>query len=156
MELRELTAGELFELDVEITVSLSDIYVDVERQEDVERMRIRMKAHGLVKTLGFNMTELRGSVHVVLVGDKGHPQHAQIYAYLEEISVKLHEASYVPNMASDLHDVNKEEKEMTLRIHSEKLTIAFGVMNFIHGSTIQVIKNLRICRDHRFKMISPF
>lgn len=31
MELRELSAGELFELDVEITVSLSDIYADVER-----------------------------------------------------------------------------------------------------------------------------
>lgn len=145
MELRELSVGELFELDVEITVSLSDIYANVERQEDVERMRIHMKAYGLVKTLGFSMT--RGSVHVVLVGDKGHPQHAQIYAYLEEISVKIHEASYVPNMTSFLHYVNKEEKEMTLRIYSEKLAIAFGVMNFVHGSTIQVIKNLRICRD---------
>lgn len=150
VELGELSAWKLFELDPTncgYYVSLSNIYADAERWEDVERMRIHMKAHGLVKTPGFSLVELRGSVHVFLVGDKEHPEHAKIYAYLEEISVKLQEAGYVPNMTSVLHDVNEEEKEMTLRIHSEKLAVAFGVMNSVPGSTIQVIKNLRICGD---------
>jgi hypothetical protein len=46
-----------------------------------------------------------------------------------------------------LHDVDEEEKEMVVRVHSEKLAVAFGVMNSVPGSTIHVIRNLRVCGD---------
>uniref|UniRef100_A0A0V0H8Q5 Putative ovule protein n=1 Tax=Solanum chacoense TaxID=4108 RepID=A0A0V0H8Q5_SOLCH len=110
-------------------------------------MRILMKNRGLSKPPGFSLLELKGRVHVFLVGDREHPQHEKVYAYLEELSVKLQMAGYVPNMTSDLHDVEDEEKGLTLRVHSEKIAVAFGVMNSVPGSTIQVIKNLRICGD---------
>ncbi|KAL2529254.1 Pentatricopeptide repeat-containing protein [Forsythia ovata] len=110
-------------------------------------MRIFMKNHGLLKPPGFSLVELKGRVHIFLVGDREHPQHEKIYAYLEEFSVKLQEAGYLPNMASVLHDVDEEEKGMVLRVHSEKLAVAFGIMNSVPGTTIQVIKNLRICGD---------
>jgi len=61
--------------------------------------------------------------------------------------VKLQETTHVPNMASVLHDVDEEEKEMVVRVHSEKLAVAFGVMNSVPGSTIHVIRNLRVCVD---------
>ncbi|KAJ6866470.1 hypothetical protein NC652_037883 [Populus alba x Populus x berolinensis] len=51
---------------------------------------------------------------------------------------------YVPNMASVLHDVDEEEKEMVVQVHSEKLAVAFGVMNSVPGSTIHVIRHLWI------------
>ena len=57
-----------------------------------------------------------------------------------------------------LHDVDEEEKGMVLRVHSEKLAVAFGIMNSVPGSIIHIIKNLRICGDcndskrfHHFK-----
>lgn len=150
VELAEISARELFKLDPSncgYYVLLANIYADAGRWKDVERMRILVKDRGLVKPPGYSLVELKGRVHVFLVGDKEHPQHEKIYKYLEELSVKLQEAGYVPNMASVLHDVDEEEKEMIVRVHSEKLAVAFGVMNSIPGSTIHVIKNLRVCGD---------
>uniref|UniRef100_A0A5B7BQB1 DYW domain-containing protein n=1 Tax=Davidia involucrata TaxID=16924 RepID=A0A5B7BQB1_DAVIN len=150
VELGEISARKLFELDPNncgYYVLLSNIYADAGRWEDVERMRIFMKNHGLVKPPGFSLVEIKGRIHVFLVGDREHPQHEKIYKYLEELSVKLQEVGYAPNMTSVLHDVDEEEKEMTLRVHSEKLAVAFGIMNAVPGTTIQVIKNLRVCGD---------
>lgn len=150
VKLGEISASKLFELDSNncgYYVLLSNIYADAGRWKDVERMRILMKNRGLVKTPGFSLVELKGRVHIFLVGDKEHPEHEKTYAYLAKISVKLQEMGYATNMTSVLHDVNEEEKEMSLRIHSEKLVVAFGIMNSVPRATIQVIKNLRICGD---------
>ncbi|KAJ0841259.1 putative tetratricopeptide-like helical domain superfamily, DYW domain-containing protein [Helianthus annuus] len=150
VDLGEIAAKKLFELDPQncgYYVLLSNMYADAGRWNDVEKMRIYMKSHELSKTPGFSLVELKGRVHVFLVGDKEHPDHEKIYLYLEELCMKVQEAGYVPNMTSVLHDIDNEEKEMTLKIHSEKLAVAYAVMNSVPGSTIQVIKNLRICGD---------
>ncbi|KAL7117414.1 hypothetical protein ACP275_03G070600 [Erythranthe tilingii] len=150
VELGEISARKLLELDPNNSgyyTLLSNIYADAGRWEDVKKMRVFMKNHGVVKSPGFSLVELKGRVHVFLVGDRQHPQHEKIYAYLKELSWKLLEAGYVPSVGSVLHDVDEEEKEMTLRVHSEKLAVVFGIMNSAHGATIQVIKNLRTCED---------
>ncbi|CAJ2672326.1 unnamed protein product [Trifolium pratense] len=150
VELGEISAKKLFELDPSncgYYVLLSNIYADAGRWDDVERMRILMKNHGLLKTPGYSIVEHKGRIHVFLVGDKEHPQHEKIYEYLDELNVKLQELGYMPNVTSVLHDVDEEEKEMVLRVHSEKLAVAFGIMNSVPGSVIQIIKNLRICGD---------
>ncbi|GAV59525.1 PPR domain-containing protein/PPR_2 domain-containing protein/DYW_deaminase domain-containing protein [Cephalotus follicularis] len=159
VELGEISARKLFELDPNncgYYVLLSSIYADAGRWEDVKGLRILMENRGLVKPPGFSLVELKGKVHVFFVGDSEHPQHDKIYEYLQELNVKLQEAGYVPNMTSILHDVEEEEKEMTLRVHSEKLAVAFGIMNSVPSTTIQVIKNLRVCGDcHAYiKLIS--
>lgn len=106
-----------------------------------------MKNGGMVKPPGFSLVELKGKVHIFLVGDREHPEQEKIYEYLEKLTTKLQEFGYIPNMTSILHDINEEEKEMTLRVHSEKLAVAFGILNSTPGTTIQVIKNLRVCGD---------
>lgn len=150
VELAEISARKLFELDPDncgYYVLLCNIYADAERWEDVERIRAIMNSRGLVKTPGYSLVELKGRVHMFLVGDKGHPQHEKIYEYLEKIYVKLKQAGYLPNITSVVHDVEHEEKEITLQVHSEKLAVAFGIMNSAPGTVIQVIKNLRVCTD---------
>ncbi|MED6181819.1 Pentatricopeptide repeat-containing protein, mitochondrial [Stylosanthes scabra] len=150
VELGEISARKLFELDPSncgYYVLLSNIYADAGRWDDVERMRILMKNHGLLKTPGYSIVELKGRIHIFLVGDKEHPQHAKIYEYLDKLNVKLQELGYTPNVASVLHDIDDEEKGMVLRVHSEKLAVSFGIMNSVPGATIQIIKNLRICGD---------
>lgn len=150
VELAEISARQLFELDSSncgYYILLSNIYADAGRWKEVERMRVLMKDRGLIKPPGFSLVELKGKVHLFLVGDKEHPECEKIYRFLEELTVKLQQAGYVPNMASVLHDVDEEEKEMALRVHSEKLAVAFGIMNSFHGSTIHIIKNLRVCSD---------
>lgn len=150
VELAELSAKKLFELDSSncgYYVLLSNIYADAGRWKDVERMRILMKDLGVVKPPGFSLLEIKGRVHVFLVGDKEHPQHEKIYAYLHVLSLKLQEIGYVPNTNPVLHDVDEEEKGITLQVHSEKLAIVFGLMSTVPGTTIQIIKNLRVCSD---------
>lgn len=150
VDIGEVSAQKLFELDPDncgYYVLLCNIYADAERWEDVDRVRAIMKSRRLVKTPGFSLVELRGRVHMFLVGDQEHPQHKKISEFLEEISVRLREAGYVPNVVSDSHDVEWEEKEMFLRVHSEKLAVAFGILNSGPGTTVQVIKNLRVCAD---------
>lgn len=150
VELGEISARKLFELDPSnygYYVLLLNIYADAGMWGDVERMRILMKNGGMVKPPGFSLVELKGKVHIFLVGDREHPEQEKIYEYLEKLTTKLPEFGYIPNMTSVLHDINEEEKEMTLRVHSEKLAVAFGILYSAPGTTIQVIKNLRVCGD---------
>ena len=150
VDLGEIAAQKLFELDPDncgYYVLLSNLYADAGRWADVERMRMLMKNRQLVKPPGFSLVELKGRVHVFLVGDKEHPHHEMIYKYLEKLTLELQKIGYVPNMTSVLHDVDEEEKEIILRVHSEKLAVAFGVMNSAPGTTINIIKNLRVCGD---------
>jgi len=150
VELAEISARKLFELDPSdcgYYVLLSNMYADTGRWEDVERIRILMKNHGLAKPPGFSLVEVKGRVHVFLVGDKENPQYEKIYEYLEKIYMKLQEVGYVPDNSSVFHDVNEEEKEIILRTHSEKLAVAYGIMNTAPGTSIHVTKNLRVCAD---------
>ncbi|CAE6068364.1 unnamed protein product [Arabidopsis arenosa] len=150
VELAEISVARLFELDPSncgYYMLLSHIYADAGRWKDVERVRMIMKNRGLVKPPGFSLLELNGEVHVFLIGDEEHPQREKIYEFLAELNRKLLEAGYVSNTSSVCHDVDEEEKEMTLRVHSEKLAIAFGIMNTVSGSTVNVVKNLRVCSD---------
>ncbi|EOA23598.1 hypothetical protein CARUB_v10016795mg [Capsella rubella] len=150
VELAEISVTRLFELDSSncgYYMLLSHIYADAGRWKDVERVRMIMKNRGLVKPPGFSLLELNGEVHVFLIGDEEHPDREKIYEFLAELNRKLLDAGYVSNTASVCHDVDEEEKEMTLRVHSEKLAVAFGIMNTVPGSTVNVVKNLRVCSD---------
>ncbi|KAI8008870.1 Pentatricopeptide repeat-containing protein [Camellia lanceoleosa] len=54
---------------------------------------------------------------------------------------------YVPDTGFVLHDMDAEEKEHNLAHHSEKLAIAFALMNTPEGFPIQVMKNLHVYSD---------
>lgn len=53
----------------------------------------------------------------------------------------------MPDTRFVLHDVEEEQKEQILCHHSEKVAIAFGLINTPPGTTIRIIKNLRVCGD---------
>ncbi|KAJ6917969.1 hypothetical protein NC651_012238 [Populus alba x Populus x berolinensis] len=46
-----------------------------------------------------------------------------------------------------MHDVDEEEKVHSLRDHSEKLAVAYGLLKVPEGMPIRVMKNLRVCGD---------
>lgn len=80
------------------------------------------------------------------------------YDKLMSLSKKAKEAGYVPDMRYVLHDLDFEAKERALLYHSERLAIAYGLISTPPGTTLRVIKNLRICGDcHNFiKILSTF
>ncbi|XP_057862807.2 pentatricopeptide repeat-containing protein At1g56690, mitochondrial [Cryptomeria japonica] len=144
------TASLLFELDPTSTtayVLLSNIYAEVGRWSEVQKVRKLMKDRGIQKMPGCSWIENHKMAHTFCAGDRSHPQTQEIYAKLEELSWEMKASGYFPDLRHVLNDVEEEEKELFLCHHSEKLAIAFGLLNSSPGTTIRVVKNLRICVD---------
>jgi hypothetical protein len=69
----------------------------------------------------------------------------EIHTELRRMSGLMHDAGYVLCTKFVLHDVEEEEKVFHLRHHSEKLAIAFGLLNTAFGTPLQIRKNLWVC-----------
>eukprot|EP01018_Ginkgo_biloba_P019490 Gb_31546 [translate_table: standard] len=159
IKLGERVAKHLFDLKPENAgayILLSNIYAAAGRWDDVAKVRITMKDRGLKKTPGCSLIEVKNMVHAFLVGDRSHSQSEKINATLESLAGQMEEAGYAPDMNFALHDVEDEVKEHKLYSHSEKLAIAFGLINTSPGIPIRIMKNLRVCGDchSAFKFIS--
>ena len=132
-------------------ILLSNIYADSRRWNDVEHLRRFMRDRGVRKEPGRSWIEIGKEIHVFTVGELSHPQGDRIRKELNRLISRIKEVGYVPDTEFVLHDLGREQKEELLRSHSEKLAIAFGLMNSTEGKPIRVMKNLRICGDcHAF------
>lgn len=150
MDIGLVAADNLFELAPKQSgyyVLLSNIYAKAGRWKDVTTVRSIMKGKGIKKMPGVSNVELNNMVHTFLAGDTSHPQSKEIYEELDILIGKMKEEGYVPETDSALHDVEEEDKENHLVVHSEKLAIVFAIMNTSHGTPIKITKNLRVCGD---------
>jgi pentatricopeptide repeat protein len=150
LELCVRVSGHLWEVEPQNAanyVLLANSYAAAGRWDDVGKVRIMMRDRGIKKDPGCSWIEFQNRVHTFVVDDTSHPQTLSIYTLLEKLTEQIKEAGYVPETNFVLHDVEGERKEHLLCYHSEKLAIAFGIINFTPGTTIRVIKNLRMCGD---------
>eukprot|EP01018_Ginkgo_biloba_P030668 Gb_30004 [translate_table: standard] len=150
IELGEHVARLLLELEPNNAgtyILLSSIYAAAGKWDDVAKVRTLLKDRGVEKSPGCSWIEIKNRVHVFFVGDRSNVQSEKVYAMLDNLTSKMKEAGYVPDTSSVLHDVEEEEKEYVLCGHSEKLAIAFGLINTCPGTPIQITKNLRACGD---------
>ncbi len=60
----------------------------------------------------------------------------EIHAELQRLSGHMHDAGYRPCKKFIMHDVDEEEKVFHLCHHSEKLAIAFGLINSAPGTPL--------------------
>lgn len=150
LDVSERAAKRIFDLEPHCSaayVLLSNIYASASRWSDVSKIRRKMKHNGIVKEPGFSWVVLKGLRHEFLSGDRSHPLSKSIYKKLDWLGGKLKEFGYVPDQQSVLHDVEAEQKEEMLSYHSERLAIGFCLISTVEGSTITVMKNLRVCGD---------
>ncbi|XP_057816350.2 pentatricopeptide repeat-containing protein At1g11290, chloroplastic-like isoform X2 [Cryptomeria japonica] len=122
-------------------------HMEVGRWDEVQMVRRLMKDREIKKIPGCSWIEGHKTVHAFCAGDRSHPQTQEIYAKLEKLSWEMKAAGYFPDSEQSVNDVEEEEKELFICHHSEKLAIAFGLLNTPHGTTIRVVKNLRVCAD---------
>lgn len=79
------------------------------------------------------------------------PEKSKAYEKLRSLHKGVKEAGYVSDTRYVLHDLDQEAKEKSLLYHSERLAIAYGLISTPPGTTLRIIKNLRICGDcHNF------
>lgn len=150
LEIAELAAKKLFVLEPQNSgnyVLLSNMYAEASMWEEVKALRSLQKSQKVRKNPGCSWIEVDGKAHIFIGGDVSHPQKEKIYLLLKELPEKMKAAGYVPDTSCSLHDVSEEEKEYSLTTHSEKLAVAFGILNTSPGSVLRITKNLRICSD---------
>lgn len=150
LEAAERAAQQLLELDPDddgAYVLLSNLYSSMKKWEEAKRIRELMAERNVKKAPGCSLIEVDGIVHEFVKGDSSHPQSTNIYEMLQDMIERLKKAGYVPEKSEVLLDIDEEEKETALSVHSEKLAIAFGLISTNPGTTIRVVKNLRVCSD---------
>ncbi|XP_057969255.1 putative pentatricopeptide repeat-containing protein At3g15930 [Malania oleifera] len=158
-QMAEMAAKKILELEPKngaVYVMLCNVYAACNRWEDLREVRKMMMDRGIKKTPGCSLIEMNGFVHEFVAGDQSHPQSKEIYFKLEEITNDLKFSGYMPDTSEVFLDIGEEEKENALYQHSEKLAIAFGLINSGPGVTIRIVKNLRMCVDchHVAKLVS--
>lgn len=132
-------------------ILLSNMYAAAGRWRSVEKVRQKMRKKGVRKVAAYSSVEFNGQIHILYGGDRWHPQAMIIHRKLDKLIKHMKSMGYSPMTCSVLHDVDMEEKEASLGTHSEKLAIAFGLINVRPGSPVRVMKNLRTCDDcHTF------
>ncbi|XP_039145081.1 pentatricopeptide repeat-containing protein At2g02980, chloroplastic [Dioscorea cayenensis subsp. rotundata] len=129
-------------------VILSNMCATKGHWEDVNKIRKLMKDTGAVKVPGCSSIEIENTVHEFFSGDGKHRNSEEVHRMVDEVVEQLKLVGYVPDTSKVFHaGLEEDEKEVSLRYHSEKLAIAFGLINTTPGTTIRVVKNLRVCGD---------
>ncbi|KAH9678887.1 hypothetical protein WN943_027550 [Citrus x changshan-huyou] len=149
-ELAAYAADRVFELGTVspgMNVLLSNAYAAAGRWEDAAKARKMLRDRGVKKETGLSWVEEGNRVHTFVAGDRYHVRAREIYQKLEELGEEMEKAGYVPDTSFVLREVDGDEKNQTIRYHSERLAIAFGMITFPPDRPIRIMKNLRVCGD---------
>ncbi|XWS54801.1 hypothetical protein CRYUN_Cryun10bG0120200 [Craigia yunnanensis] len=149
IDLGAFASDRLFEVDSENVgyyVLLSNIYANSGKWEGVDKVRALARDRGLRKIPGWSSIEVNNKVDVFYTGNQSHPKCEELYKELRSLTAKMKNLGYVPDYCFVLQDV-EEDEEFILMSHSERLTIAFGIINTPPKSPIRIFKNLRVCGD---------
>ncbi|XP_022766706.1 putative pentatricopeptide repeat-containing protein At5g52630 [Durio zibethinus] len=149
-ELAAYAADRIFELgpvSSGLHVLLSNAYAAARRYEDAAKARKMLRDQGIKKETGLSWVEEGNKVHTFAAGDRSHAKTKEIYQKLEELGDEMERAGYIADTSFVLREVDGEEKNQTIRYHSERLAVAFGLITFPPDRPIRVMKNLRICGD---------
>ncbi|XLR34350.1 hypothetical protein S83_062250 [Arachis hypogaea] len=117
------------------------------RWKDAAMIRKSMKDRAIKKEQGISWVQIQNKVHIFGVEDGLHPQRDAIYRMISKIWMEIKKMGFIPDTDSVLHDLDQEVKEQILRHHSEKLAIAFALLNTPGYATLRIMKNLRVCND---------
>ncbi|KAI4351812.1 hypothetical protein L6164_006125 [Bauhinia variegata] len=154
LELAEKARERINELDPHHDgdyVLLSNLYGGVGRWAEKAGIRNSMRENRITKEPGRSLINIDQVVHEFISGGNSHPQWEEIRKFLLSVINSVKVGGYTPITSTVLHDIEEEEKEHTLGYHSEKLAVAYVLLNYRDRRTIRIIKNLRICYDcHNF------
>ncbi|KAF7808583.1 putative pentatricopeptide repeat-containing protein [Senna tora] len=150
VELAEKVVDKILMIDPEnmgAYVLMSNIYSAAQRWKDAAKLRICMRDKGMKKRPACSWIEVRNKVHCFLAGDESHPHYGKIKEAMNVLLEQMEKEGYAPDTNQVLHDVDEDQKSYLLHTHSERLAIAYGIISTPAGTTIRVIKNIRVCVD---------
>ncbi|CAD6211834.1 unnamed protein product [Miscanthus lutarioriparius] len=150
LELGETIAKKILESqpeDIGVLALVSNLYAAAKKWDKVREIKKLMKDSGSKKVPGYSLIEVHGTRHAFVMEDQSHPQHQEILKMVSKLSSEMRKMGYVPRTEFVYHDLDEDVKEQLLSYHSERLAIAFGLLNTSPGTRLVIIKNLRVCGD---------
>nr|CAD1823235.1 unnamed protein product [Ananas comosus var. bracteatus] len=148
-ELGKFAAEKLFGMEPEKLnnyIVLLNIYSSSNRMEDAATVLETLKRKGLRLLPACSWIEVRKKPFGFLFGDKSHPQSVEIYRRLDELMEEIKQIGYVSDEKTLLPDVGENEQRLS-KHHSEKLAIAFGLINTPASTPLQIAQGHRLCSD---------
>lgn len=146
----EFAAKKILELNPDnsgIYSLVSNFFAAAKMWDEVAEIRKLMKRRGMKKVPGHSVVEVKGKIHAFLMEDKSHPQYKQIAMVLEKLEQQMIALGYRPKTEFVLHNLEEDVKVKMLCNHSERLAIAFALLNTGPGTRLLITKNLRVCGD---------
>lgn len=158
-KMAETVSAKLMELEPKSSlgyVLMSNIYYSNGSFNNAAIVRKQMKGNKVKKQPGLSWIEIGNRVHEFASGGRHHPQREAIYSKLEFLVGRLKEIGYMPETGLASHDLEEEQKEEMMYYHSEKLALAFALINLgCAPGIIKIMKNIRICIDcHNFMKLA--
>ncbi|KAK6123354.1 hypothetical protein DH2020_042892 [Rehmannia glutinosa] len=121
-------------------VLLSNMYASLGKWEKVAQVRKIMGKQKNHSDIGCSWIEVNGAIHEFRVSDILHPQIVEIHGKLSEILKRVGLVGYTADATHVSFDLSEEDRERAVAWHSEKLAVAFGLMNTPPGDTIRIVK----------------
>jgi hypothetical protein len=143
MEMGERVAKIIFQLEPKNAagyVMLSNIYASAGKRHLADKFEQQRTERGVKKQPSHTWIEVNNELHTFIVDDQDHPQMIEICAKLKRLSGLMLDAGYREYTKFVLYDVEEEENVFHLCHHSEKLAIAFGLINTAPGTPLQITK----------------
>ncbi|KAG6427065.1 hypothetical protein SASPL_111305 [Salvia splendens] len=149
-ELTSSVADRVFELghvSPGLHMLVSNAYAASGMFQEAARARKMLRDRGQKKEPGLSWVEEGNRVHTFAARERRHELSSEIYRKLEELEKDMEQAGYVMDTTHVLREVGAEEKNESIRYHSERLAIVFALVTFPPERPIRVMKNLRVCGD---------
>ncbi|XP_023903980.2 pentatricopeptide repeat-containing protein At5g50390, chloroplastic [Quercus suber] len=149
LELGKFAAEKLYGMEPEKLnnyIVLLNIYNSSGNLKEAAAVVQTLRRKGLRMLPACSWIEVKRQPYFFHSGDKSHAQTKQIYQKVDNLMLEISKHGYVPERKYLLPDVDEQEKRVLL-YHSEKLAIAFGLINTPGWTPLQIVQNHRICGD---------
>ncbi|KAK7378515.1 hypothetical protein VNO80_03957 [Phaseolus coccineus] len=149
LELGKLAAEKLYGLEPEKLcnyIVLLNLYNSCGKLKEAAGVLQTLKRKGLRMLSACSWIEVKKQPYAFLCGDKSHSQRKEIYDKVDSLMVEITRYGYAVENETLLPDVDEEEQHI-LKYHSEKLAIAFGLINTPYWTPLQITQGHRVCGD---------
>ncbi|CBI19307.3 unnamed protein product, partial [Vitis vinifera] len=158
LELGFYAAEQLLNLkpkDTETYNLLLNMYLSAGKWKEVSRVRKMMKEEKLGRLKDWSWISIKDKIYSFKRNARSHAQSGEMYELLGNLHEKAKSFGYEWEESLEVTDEEEdadEEKALTSIVyHSEKLAIAFGLLNTSNAVPIRVTKSISMCRDcHNF------
>ena len=149
LELGKFAAQKLYGMEPEKLnnyIVLLNIYNSSGNLKEAAAVVQTLRRKGMRMLPACSWIEVKKQPYFFHSGDKSHAQTKEIYQKVDNLMLEISKHGYVPERKYLLPDVDDQEKRVLL-YHSEKLAIAFGLINTPGWTPLQIVQSHRICGD---------